>query len=644
MPKSVFSFATVTVLLLFYIKSTSCQFRHKYNVIVNCRHGAVEGFSIPSHYEAYDRQRINVFLGVPYAKRIPEYSDWRRQFRFNKPEKPAWTGIWDATKYRPACPQVPWLVKQTVPGFDRATDTSEDCLYMNIFVPNKTDEHPMRNPPLYPVMVFIHGGGYTMGASNQYPGVFLAERKVVVVTFNYRLNALGFLSTGDHYCPGNFGLWDQQRALEFIKENIKDFRGNPGMVTIFGQSTGAACVGLHLLSPRSVNLFQQAIMMSGSDRSKWAAITDIDEARGYARELASELGCPSNDNQRMITCMQLYRTADEIVNASARVRVKQGSVGNPWSPVVDGPYQGAVYGFLIDPPKSMREQGRFQRLRVMAGLVKDEGSFFIPNLPTLESGVTPNQFDNIVLEFLRDQKVADMVNAMEALTFEYTYWPQRQNYSWIRQELIDMMSDYVFGSGMDESLRSHALYNRTYSYVFNYKSRYDYLAPWRGVAHGQELQYVFGFPYINQTYLDLFGVFPRQEYDLDFSDRNISEYMISLFTNFSDSGNPTDKKYLAKDFRNATWLEYNLKNHSYMEISNNSHNRINYRQKEYAFWRQYFKAVANRFSVYTTEAPKSFSASEYQVATWSLTALAGILVVIIIALGLVICRMRPKDY
>ena len=63
-------------------------------------------------------------------------------------------------------------------------------------------------------------------------------------------------------------------------------------------------------------------MMSGSDRSKWAAITDIDEARGYARELASELGCPSNDNQRMITCMQLYRTADEIVNASARVRVK----------------------------------------------------------------------------------------------------------------------------------------------------------------------------------------------------------------------------------------------------------------------------------------------------------------------------------
>lgn len=83
MSKSVFVFATVTVLLLFYIKSTSCQFRHKYNVIVNCRHGAVEGFSIPSHYEAYDRQRINVFLGVPYAKRIPEYSDWRRQFRFN---------------------------------------------------------------------------------------------------------------------------------------------------------------------------------------------------------------------------------------------------------------------------------------------------------------------------------------------------------------------------------------------------------------------------------------------------------------------------------------------------------------------------------------------------------------------------------
>lgn len=151
-------------------------------------------------------------------------------------------------------------------------------------------------------MVFIHGGGYTMGSSHQYPGVFLAERDVVVVTFNYRLGPLGikllrrivfdqyelylriketsysilpvvilnlafcfnwtyvlkwynlgFLCTNDANSPGNYGMWDQVRALEFVKENIRNFRGNPGIITIFGQNTGAASVGLQILSPRTVS-------------------------------------------------------------------------------------------------------------------------------------------------------------------------------------------------------------------------------------------------------------------------------------------------------------------------------------------------------------------------------------------------------
>lgn len=631
-----------------FVISTDCQstkFSHKYNVLVSCRHGHVEGFSIPSHYAAYHKQRINVFLGIPYAKRISEYSDWRRQFRFNRPESPSWVGIWNATYYRPACPQLPWLVKQTVPEFNREKHTSEDCLYLNIFSPNNTDETPVEYPNLYPVIVFIHGGGWTMGASQQYPGVFLAERKVVVVTFNYRLNALGFLSTGDHYSPGNYGLWDQHRALEFIKENIKSFRGDPGHVTIIGHSTGAASAGLHLLSPRSYNLFHQAILMSGSDRSKWAVIPDINDAKNYAIDVGRELGCPTNDNLRLITCLQLYRTADEIVNASAKVRVKEGTVGNPWGPVVDGPYQGSQFAFLTDPPKSMREQGRLQKLRVMAGQVSDEGSFFIPNLPSLDQGVRLDEFNNIIREFLRDHKVADMVNAQEALTFQYTYWPEKGNTHAVRQQLMDMMSDYLFGTGMDETIYSHTLYNKTYFYVFDYKSRFDNLPPWRGVAHGQELQYLFGFPYINQTYKDLFGVYPRQQYDIDFSDRNVSEYMISLFTNFSDSGNPTQKISFTSNYSRIPWLEYNIHNHSYIYIGNKTKNDVNYRQENYAFWREYFVAVSNRDNMLITYgSPTQTNVSHYEVSTWTLTAVTTVLVVLVVALIIVICRMKPRDY
>ncbi|KAL3891614.1 hypothetical protein ACJMK2_003869 [Sinanodonta woodiana] len=453
-----------------------------------------------------------------------------------------------------------------------------------------------------------------------------------------------FLSTGDNYSPGNYGMWDQQRAIEFVKENIQAFRGNPSMITIFGQSTGGASVGLHILSPRSANLFQQAIMMSGSDRCEWTYIPSTDYVKQYAKELGDQLGCPTNDNQRLITCLQVSRSADDIVNASARVRIKQGTVGNPWGPVVDGAFIGANEAFLPDAPKVMREQGRFQKIRVMGGLVSDEGSFYIPKLSSLESGVTPAQYENIVNEFLWDRKIIDMLNTKEALEFQYTYWPQPENYTMIRQELINMMSDYIFGSGMEDALKYQTLYNRTFFYVFDFRSRFDFLPPWRGVAHGQELQYVFGFPYVNETYNRLFGIYPRQEYDIDYSDRNISDYMMNLFTNFSDSGNPTALQYEKKYFRNTTWLEYNVYNHSYLYIGNKSENRINYRQQYFAFWREYFVQLSNRPSYFTTAAPSSQRASSFETATWSLTALAGLLVIITIALFIVICRRRPKDY
>ncbi|KAJ8322336.1 hypothetical protein KUTeg_000807 [Tegillarca granosa] len=462
---------TLWVILTF----SPCEGREE--VTVDTIYGPVKGFSIHSHYSAYERKRINVFLGIPYAKRKSQYDDFQREFRFKKPKKPYWGGVWDATYYRPACPQPLWYVKQTVPNFSYK-DVDEDCLYLNIFSPQRTDEPSSISPSLYPVMVFIHGGGFVYGAAQQYPGVFLAERNVVVVTFNYRLGPLGFLSTGDGNAIGNYGMWDQYRALEFVRDNIKFFRGNPGVVTLFGSSTGAAAVGLHLLSPRTVS-----------------------------------------------------------------------------------------------------------------------------NLPTLADGISDVQFDNILYEFLNDRDVEDLTNTVDALTFQYTYWPQPKNFSMVRQRVIDMMSDYMFGTGMDEVVKAHSRFNHTYVYVFDYFSWNDYLPRYRGIAHGQELQYVFGFPFINETYKDLFGVYPRQYYD--YADRNTSEYMIALWTNFSSSG-----------------------------------------QTEYAFWRQYFPKIWNRPSQFTTpkSAQEAQEVTNFKTATWSLMSVGIILIIIVFALCIAMCRMRPKDY
>lgn len=613
----------------------------RYNVVANTVHGTVQGFSIPSHYAAYYNRRINVFLGIPYAKRLTQYLDWRREFRFNRPDRPSWSGTWDATYYRPACPQHSWHVRETVPGFN-AQNISEDCLYMNIFTPNRTNEFPSNSPTLYPVMVFIHGGGFVVGASQQYPGVFLAERNIVVVTFNYRLGPLGFLSTNSRDAWGNYGMWDQVRALEFVRENIEAFRGNPNLVTLVGQSTGAACVGLHLLSPRSNNLFVRAIMQSGSDRSEWAIVKSNDDARSYAIDLAMEIGCPTGDMARLINCLQVSRTADEIVNASSLVRLMPASVGNPWGPVVDIG-QGAQWSFLPETPQSMRQQGRFKYFKIMAGLNKDDGSYFIPNLQDLEQGVDTTKFSNIINEFLTDRKVEDLVNTKDALEFQYTWWPQPKNMSMIRQMLMDMMTDYMFGTGMDEVVKSHALYNSTYVYNFEYYSWNDFLPPWRGIAHGQELQYMFGFPYINETYKDIFGLHPRQQYD--YQDRNVSEYMISLWTNFTAYGNPTPKTYdTVVHFRNCTWLQYDLFNHSYLYIGNKSENLINYRQSYYGFWRQYFPQLFSRPSFIETVAGTSAVSKDYQIATYSMASVGALLIIILLALCIALYRRRPRDY
>ncbi|CAI9740302.1 Hypothetical predicted protein [Octopus vulgaris] len=245
----------------------------KRHVMTHTTYGTVEGFSIPVHNTLLKDRRVNVFLGIPYARR-PTDKD-HKEYRFRIPDEPEWDGLWKATKFGPACPQAPWYARETIPDFH---EMDEDCLYLNIYAPNASSQQGTThqdgwgqiNRPLYPVLVFIHGGGYVMGTSQQFPGLFLAERNVVVVTMNYRLNALGFLSTEDQLAAGNYGLWDQVRALLFIKNNIRNFQGDSNKITIAGHDAGAASVGIHLLSPQSQKLFDYAIMMSGSDRNVWA--------------------------------------------------------------------------------------------------------------------------------------------------------------------------------------------------------------------------------------------------------------------------------------------------------------------------------------------------------------------------------------
>jgi para-nitrobenzyl esterase len=193
---------------------------------------------------------VDAFLGLPYAAPPTGNLRWR------PPSPPAdWQGVRDATQFAPSCPQAP--------GSLTAGPTSEDCLYLNVYTPQLGSQ----SGGGLPVLVWIHGGGFTQGAGRDYDPTKLAADGIVVVTINYRLGALGFLAhpalaSRPGGPSGNYGLMDQQAALRWVQRNIDRFGGDPGVVTIAGESAGGLAVLMHLVSPSSRGLFQRAIVTS----------------------------------------------------------------------------------------------------------------------------------------------------------------------------------------------------------------------------------------------------------------------------------------------------------------------------------------------------------------------------------------------
>lgn len=165
---------------------------------------------------------------------------------------------------------------------------SEDCLNLNVFT--KILSNSLTTDQLLPVMVYIHAESYENGDSSLYGSEKLMDQNIVLVTFNYRLGILGFLSTEDHNSIGNFGLYDQMLALKWIQENIIYFGGDPKQVTLFGQGAGASSIMYHLMSESSTHLFHKAILQSGSNLCNWAIERKPLE---FARKLADKVGCIS---------------------------------------------------------------------------------------------------------------------------------------------------------------------------------------------------------------------------------------------------------------------------------------------------------------------------------------------------------------
>jgi para-nitrobenzyl esterase len=302
-------------------------------LVVGTDKGAVRGLSASNARE---------FFGIPYA--APPVGS----LRWQPPEPaPPWTGVRSAASPGPVCAQTGSVATGVI-----TTSTSENCLYLNVYTPAAVGSGGL------PVMVWIHGGGFTGGAGSIYDGSVLATQgHVIVVTINYRLGAFGSLALpglDGKAAGGDFGLLDQQAALRWVQRNARAFGGNPRDVTEFGESAGAASVCDNMASPTATGLFSRAIAESGCLLGGPSQQTA--ETTGSA--FAAKLGCTNAATQA--ACLRRAPVAS-ILQA-------QSSYG--WSPVAGTPV-------LPLQPAAAFAAGRYSHVPLLQGTNHDEGRFFV---------------------------------------------------------------------------------------------------------------------------------------------------------------------------------------------------------------------------------------------------------------------------
>lgn len=321
--------------------------RRERSEVVKTTHGPVQGF---------ESSGMKSFLGIPYA--APPVGD----LRWRPPISPSrWTETLEAVDFGSICAQD----TSCFPGFG-AKSTTEDCLYLNVYVPKSRQEEGNEAP--HPVMVLFPGGGLFCGGSNDYdPRNLVEQGDIIFVSLNYRLGIFGFFShpaiNAEDHPVGNYGIMDQQFALNWVQHNIEAFGGDPRNVTIMGESAGGISVMVHLAAPQSRGLFHRAIVQSGGSPPSvvYPSLPSL-ERKGVALALAAGCKEPTAINLRMMS-------TEAILAANA---VPPGSFGV-------GEYTVGLMEDGVIVPQGLRERfnhGQFSRVPLLIGVNRDEFSWF----------------------------------------------------------------------------------------------------------------------------------------------------------------------------------------------------------------------------------------------------------------------------
>uniref|UniRef100_A0A0N5A6R4 Acetylcholinesterase n=1 Tax=Parastrongyloides trichosuri TaxID=131310 RepID=A0A0N5A6R4_PARTI len=471
---------------------------------IQTKHGTLSGTSF-----IFNTQRVTQYLGVPYAKAPTG------EFRFKPPrplDKPEWDGVYHATKVANTCPQ---KIKTT--GFYNLdsqvpeNEVSEDCLQLNMWVPNPTNAH---------VMVFFFGGQYNFGSpsTRALNGSILARKTgTIVIHVNYRVGIFGFGYLGNGtQIPGNMGLLDQQLALKWISENIRYFGGSPIRVTIWGHDAGAASATAHMFAPGSVRYFKRMILLSGTIRNPWASISNK-YAEQNTLDVAKKLKCKGKAD-KILECLQ-KAPVNKLIEYSLQVRQKdQEPVFYSFAPVKsDNLFFKGSLTYKLRTKKFKKDAD------IWIGKGINEATLFMPQLlydepynckfnPKLDGEDKKNQcilkkehFKQVVLKFIGKKLIKGDYERIEE---EYN----KLNITEPRDRVAAFLSDYLFECDIIRFTDDYISKSSKYTYFYHYErqSLLNKFPKWMGIFHGIELEQTFSLPLLFPKIYGTRGRFIRE--------------------------------------------------------------------------------------------------------------------------------------